>query len=100
MEPEERRLADEKWRREVDRRLESGEDRMTKLESAIADNTAITQEIKEDTKELVTTFRDLKGFRAVTGSAIKMVIALGMLMAAVGIFVWWLKTGELPKAPL
>lgn len=92
----ERRIADQKWREEVENRLKDGESRMNKLNDDIAENTRITSEIKRDTADLITAFESVKGaFRVLelVGSLARPLSYITMFIGAVAGLWYTIKGG-------
>lgn len=92
----ERRIADQKWREEVENRLKDGESRMNKLDDDIAENTRITSEIKRDIADLITAFESVKGaFRVLelVGSLAKPLSYITMFLGAIAGLWYTIKGG-------
>lgn len=76
----ERRQEYLQWRKEVDRRLDSGAETMRELRKDIAANTKVTESVQNDTSELVALLQSFKG-------AFKVLEALGRLAKPLGYIV-------------
>lgn len=80
----ERRQQYLQWRREVDRRLDSGAETMRELRKDIAANTKVTESVQNDTSELVALLQSFKGAFKVLEILGKLAKPLGYIVALVG----------------
>ena len=101
---EKRQVADQRWRKGVDERLddhfgrlERGDERFDVLDRKIDANTAITQRIDAGVADILHIFEALKGFTRVGGWMGRVVLYLAALVVAAGILWWFWKTGDLPR---
>lgn len=117
---EDAQVAEQRWRDQVDRRLAEtfdaltdheerfnrgndrftrGEVRMTELAGEMAKNNEMTARIDTNTAEIREIFEAVKGVVKVGGWLGRSVMWAAGLAIAIGVLVWWYKTGELPKKP-
>ena len=80
----ERRQEYLQWRREVDRRLDSGAETMRELRKDIAANTKVTESVQNDTSELVALLQSAKGAFKVLEALGRLAKPLGYIVALIG----------------
>lgn len=110
---EAQQVADQIWRREVDKALEEhmerldahdalfaqGASRMTELAGKIAENTGITQAVKADTDAIVKAFKAWGGFTTVSRWILALIVGIAALIIAGGVIYWFVASGTLPHKP-
>lgn len=99
-------LVGDEWKRHVDNsidghmeRLDKGDERFDRLERKLDANNASTDRIEQNTSAILEIFEAFRGFAKVggwVGGTIKWVAAL---VVAIGIVVYFFKTGDLPRKP-
>lgn len=108
---EQQQVVDQNWRKEVDRQLDEhferlnrheellqeGDARMTALSEKIDANTTITKRIETNTGTLVKWVENVTGFKNTVNWFASLLLKLAAIAVALGIVVWWLRTGELPR---
>ena len=96
----ERRRTENEWRRHVESRLTAGAEVMDRTEKKVDENTAITQALANDTREMVQAFNNAKGaFKFFEGVAkiMRPIGAIAVTLAAIWGFFSLVKGGTPPK---
>ena len=75
----ERRQAHREWRANVDRRLDEGAAKMKAISADLQANTHATNAVKDDTSELIETFRSFQGAMRVLDMLGKLARPLGYI---------------------